>query len=206
MAATLATNGNTADPTAPVAQNAFGPHVRDIAISSDGSQVLCTTMNWDHNLYAVNLSNGAVNWRQRAGMYFTFCPAGHHAPALPCRASTSAPRKAMAMYLLSPTGTLNMRFNSYGIARRDLGWLLTTPAEADPQNNFTASPDGSWVATAGNLGLAVWNSSGTLLWSQSWPDRATSAACPRSAPRRLLVCEGLTSPPITPPPGHRTGR
>ena len=74
VAATLQTNGNTADPTAPIAQNAFGPHIRDIAISSDGSQVLCTAMNWDQNLYAVSLSNGAVNWRQRAGMYFTFCP------------------------------------------------------------------------------------------------------------------------------------
>ena len=50
-----------------------------------------------------------------------------------------------------------------------------SPTESDPQNNFTASPDGSWVATAGNLGLAVWNSSGTLLWSQSWPDAARRA-------------------------------
>ena len=57
------------------------------------------------------------------------------------------------VYLLSPTGALNMRFQSYGIANRDNGWLLTTPIEPDPTNNFTASPDGSWVATAGNLGL-----------------------------------------------------
>ena len=74
--ATLSTNGSAADPTAYTAQNAFGPHIRDIAISADGSQVLCSAFNWDHNLYAVNLDTGAINWRQRAGMYFTYCPAG----------------------------------------------------------------------------------------------------------------------------------
>ena len=126
VAATLATNGNTADSTAPVAQNAFGPHVRDIAISSDGSQVLCSTLNWDHNLYAVNLSNGAINWRQRAGMYFTFCPQATSA-GFAVQGFNFATAEGYGVYLISPTGTLNMRFNSYGIARRDLGWLLTTP-------------------------------------------------------------------------------
>ena len=136
VAATLATNGNTADPTAPIAQNSFGPHVRDIAISSDGSQVLCSTMNWDHNLYAVNLSNGAVNWRQRAGMYFTFSPQATTA-GFAAQGFNFGTAEGYGMYLISPTGTLNMRFNSYGIARRDFGWLLTCPSK---QIRQTTSP------------------------------------------------------------------
>ena len=97
----------------------------------------------------------------------------------------------MACICISSTGALNMRFQSYGIANRDFGWLLTTPIETDPTNNFTASPDGSWVATAGNLGLAVWNSSGTLLWSQSWPDRHVGRVLALST-TALLVSDGLT--------------
>ena len=68
---------------------------------------------------------------------------------------------------------------------------MTTPIEPDPTNNFTASPDGSWVATAGNLGLAVWNSSGTLLWSQSWPDGHVGRVLALST-TALLVSDGLT--------------
>ena len=46
------------------------------------------------------------------------------------------------------------------------------------------------MATAGNLGLAVWNSSGTLLWSQSWPDRHVGRVLALST-TALLVCESL---------------
>ena len=194
VAATLATNGTTPDGSVSAAQNAFGPHVRDIAISSDGSQVLCSTMNWDHNLYAVNLSNGAVNWRQRAGMWYTFAPQATSA-GFAVQGFNYNTAEGYGLYLVSPTGNLNMRFNSYGIARRAIAWELTTPghieAESDHPNNFTASPDGSWVATAGNLGLAVWNSSGTLWWSQSWPNRQQGRVAALST-TALLVCVGMT--------------
>ena len=189
VAATLATNGTTPDATAPVAQNAFGPHVRDIAISADGTQVLCSTFNWDHNLYAVNLGTGAVNWRQRAGMYFTFAPQAA-GTGFAVQGFNFGTAEGYGMYLVGSTGTLTRRFSSYGIARRDLGWLLSDPVESDAQNNFTAAPDGSWVATAGNLGLAVWNASGTLLWKQDWPDRHLGRVLALSN-TALFVCEGF---------------
>ena len=189
VAATLATNGNAADPTALIAQNAFGPHIRDIAISSDGSQVMCTAFNWDQNLYAVSLSNGAINWRQRAGMYFTFCPQAT-STGFAVQGFNFGTAEGYGLYQINSTGTLSRRFQSYAIANRNFGWLLTTPIESDPANNFTASPDGSWVATAGNLGLAVWNNSGTLLWSQSWPDRHVGRVLALST-TALLVCESL---------------
>ena len=190
--ATLATNGNTADPTAPIVQNTFGPHIRDLAVSSDGTQVLCSAFNWDSNLYAVNLSTGAVNWQQRAGMYFTFAPQTTTA-GFAVQGFNFGTAEGYGMYLVNPSGTLNRCFNSYGIARRDLGWLLSTPAESDAQNNFTAAPDGSWVATAGNLGLAVWNSSGTLLWKQDWPDRHVG---------RVLALEHLGAAGVRKPEDH----
>jgi len=188
--ATLVTNGNTPDATVGPVQNAYGPHIRDIAISADSTQLLCTTMNWDHNLYAVNLSNGATNWRQRAGQYFTFCPqtAGSGFAVQGFNFGTA---EGYGLYLISSTGTLTRCFNSYGLARRDTSWLLTTPVENDPSNNFTAAPDGSWVATAGNLGLAVWNAGGTLLWKQDWADRHLGRVTAVSA-STLLVCEGMT--------------
>ena len=188
--ATLQTNGKAADATAPVAQNNFGPHVRDLVVSSDGSQVLCTSMNWDHNLYAVNLSTGAINWRQRAGQYFTFAPLATSNAGFAVQGFNFGTAEGYGEYLLSSTGALNMRFQSYGIANRDFTWLLTTPTETDPTCNFTASPDGSWVATVGNLGLAVWNSNGTLRWSQSWSDGHVGRVLALST-TALLVTNGL---------------
>ena len=170
VAATLQTNGHAADSTAIAAQNAFGPHLRDLAISSDGAQVLCSAMNWDQNLYAVSLSTGAVNWRQRAGQYWTFCPQATSNAGFAVQGFNFGSAEGYGEYLISSTGALDRRFQSDGVANRDFTWLVTEPTEADPTNNFTVSPDGSWVASVGNLGLAVWNSSGTLLWSQSWSD------------------------------------
>ena len=210
VAATLATNGNAADPTAPIAQNAFGPHIRDIAISADGSQLLCSTFNWDSNLYDINLGTGAVNWQQRAGMYFTFAPQAAGA-GFAVQGFNFGNAAGYGLYLVGATGTLNMRFDSYGIADRDNAWLFTTPVESDPTNNFTASPDGSWVATAGNLGLAVWNSGGTLLWSQSWPDRhvgrvlalSTTALLVTRRPADLLVQRVDRSTELASDAGHQ---
>ena len=36
----------------------------------------------------------------------------------------------------------------------------------DRMNHFAAAPDGSWVASYGDLGLAVWDRAGKLLWQQ----------------------------------------
>src|SRR5262245_26927042 len=52
----------------------FGPHVRDVTLTDGGSLAVLNTMNWDHNLYALDTKTGEVRWRQRAGQYFAFDP------------------------------------------------------------------------------------------------------------------------------------
>lgn len=52
----------------------FGPHVRDMVVTDGGKLAVLNTMNWDHNLYAVDVQSGKVRWRQRAGHYFAFEP------------------------------------------------------------------------------------------------------------------------------------
>ena len=38
----------------------------------------------------------------------------------------------------------------------------------DAIDHFAAAPDGSWAASSGDLGLAVWDRDGKLLWSLDW--------------------------------------
>ena len=78
--------------------------MRDLAISADGSQVLCTTINWDHNLYAVSLSNGAINWRQRAGTYFTFSPQATSNAGFAVQGYNFGTAEGYGLYLLGSTG------------------------------------------------------------------------------------------------------
>src|SRR5262249_39309762 len=55
-------------------ESLFGPHVRDLMLTGDGSLAVANTMNWDHNLYGVDVKTGELRWRQRAGHYFAFAP------------------------------------------------------------------------------------------------------------------------------------
>jgi hypothetical protein len=62
----------------------------------------------------------------------------------------------------------------------------------DRINNFAVAPDGSWVASAGDLGLAVWNADGKLLWKQDWwkKERHTATLAVQSD-NKLIVIEGM---------------
>src|SRR5262249_54830090 len=74
---------------------------------------------------------------------------------------------------------------------------------SDHVNNLAVSPDGSWVASAGDLGLAVWSRDGKLLWSRDWwkTDRHTATLAALDADT-LLAVEGMTATACT----ARTGR
>src|SRR5262249_58177480 len=74
---------------------------------------------------------------------------------------------------------------------------------SDHVNNLAVSPDGSWVASAGDLGLAIWSRDGKLLWSRDWwkTDRHTATLAALDADT-LLAVEGMTATACT----ARTGR
>lgn len=59
------------------------------------------------------------------------------------------------------------RFALPGLPSRLTHWAFSAHLN-DRINNFAVSPDGSWIAGAGNLGLAVWDGKGELLCSQDW--------------------------------------
>ena len=62
---------------------------------------------------------------------------------------------------------MRRRFALPGLVSRLTNWAFA-PHLNDRINNFAVAPDGSWVAAAGNLGLAVWSADGNLLWSRDW--------------------------------------
>ncbi|HUU70007.1 MAG TPA: PQQ-binding-like beta-propeller repeat protein, partial [Planctomycetota bacterium] len=174
------------------AESLFGPHVRDIAISDNGRIALVCTNNWDHNLYAVNTRNGKTLWRQKVGHYFAFCPqpikGGFAVQGFDMNSA-----EGYQLYLLDEDGKIERRFALYGLPRR-LPHRFVPNILKDATNNFAVAPDGSWVASAGDLGLAVWSRKGKLLWSQEWfkTARHTGVLAALDA-KTLLVAEGLTA-------------
>src|SRR5262249_40906377 len=72
--ATVNVIGKGQEALADPAENAFGPHFRDLVVTGDGSLAVMNAMNWDHNMYALDTATGEVRWRQRVGHYFAFAP------------------------------------------------------------------------------------------------------------------------------------
>jgi WD40 repeat protein len=144
----------------------FGPHLRDVAVSADGSFAVLNAFNWDTNLYGIDLASGGVRWQQRVGHYFTFAPQPlPDAMVVQGYDLKSAP--GYHLYLVRPDGTLERRFGLYAYPNRLPFWFIASMPK-DRINNFAASPDGRWIAAAGDLGVAVWERDGTLLWRQEW--------------------------------------
>ena len=71
------------------------------------------------------------------------------------------------LYLFDGAGRVQRRFALPGLPSRLTNWAFA-PHLNDRIDNFAVAPDGSWVAAAGNLGLAVWSADGKLLWSRDW--------------------------------------
>jgi outer membrane protein assembly factor BamB len=170
------------------AETNFGPHVRDLVLTDSDRLAVLNTMNWDHNLYGVDLATGAIRWRNRAGHYFTFAP-----QALPAGVAVQGfdfrSAEGYHLYLAASDGRLERRFALYGIPGRQIHRFVPGIL-TDHSNNFAVAPDGRWVATAGDLGLAVWSREGKLLWSQDWwKDRRHTATLAALGPQTLLAAE-----------------
>jgi outer membrane protein assembly factor BamB len=144
----------------------FGPHCKDLAVSTDDTTVLVNAMNWDQNLYALDVRTGGVRWQQRIGHHFAYDP-------LPVTDGFAVQgfdldsAEGYHLYLVNHEGKVDRRFALYGLPKRATHWANGSHL-LDRINNFAVSPDRAWVAGAGDLGLAVWDPNGRLLWSQDW--------------------------------------
>jgi WD40 repeat protein len=177
--------------TAPL--DLFGPHLRDLVVTAGGKLAVASAMNWDHNLYAVDVATGQLRWRQRAGHYFAFSPQAL-SEGLAVQGYDLKSAEGYHLYLAGADGKLQRRFALYGLPRRLPHRFLPNIFLTDRINNFAVPPDGSWVASAGDLGLAVWSRAGKLLWSQDWwkTERRPRALAALGADT-LLAVEGMTA-------------
>jgi outer membrane protein assembly factor BamB len=171
-------------------ERAFGPHVRDITLTADGSLAVLNTMNWDHNLYGIDLTSGTIRWRQRVGHYFAFAPRPLR-DGIAVQGFDFHSAEGYHLYLAGADGQLQRRFALYGLPKR-LPQKFIPALLNDRINNFAVPADGGWVASAGDLGLAVWKRDGSPLWTQDWwktnRHTATLAALDSDT---LIVIEGM---------------
>jgi hypothetical protein len=148
------------------AKTRFGPHVRDVVLAENGALAVLNAMNWDHNLYGLDVETGAVRWRQRAGQYFAFDPRPL-AQGAAVQGFDFESAEGYHLYLVNSDGKPERRFALYGLPRRQIQrfvpGILTQHI-----NQFAVPLNGRWVASAGDLGLAVWSRDGKLLWSRDW--------------------------------------
>src|SRR5262249_28038952 len=95
------------------------------------------------------------------------------------------------LYLGDAEGKLQRRFARYGVLRRQIQRFVPG-IFTEPADHFAVAPDGRWVAAAGDLGLAVWDQGGKLLWSQDWwKTRRRTALVAALGDRTLLAVEGM---------------
>jgi outer membrane protein assembly factor BamB len=154
--------GRTANPA-----GLFGPHVRDIAISADGATALLNTFNWDHNLYALNLDTGATAWRQKIGHGFAFDPRPL-ADGFAVQGFDVSTGAGYHLYALDRAGKPIKRHALFGLPKRATGWASGSQLQDEGINSFATPPSAGWVASAGDLGLVVWNRDGKELWADEW--------------------------------------
>lgn len=187
----------------------FGPHLRDVALADGGSLAVFNAMNWDHNLYALDTRTGAVRWRQRAGQYFAFAPqAAGRGVAVQGFDFTSA--EGYHLYLAGRDGKLERRFALYGLPKRlphrfVPGLLCEDRQGLPPIDNFAVPPGGEWVATCGDLGLAVWSRDGKPLWKQDrWQGKREVSALAAPDAKTLLRLDGMNVAALDPATGATT--
>jgi outer membrane protein assembly factor BamB len=178
-------------PIEPV-ERGFGPHLRDVAVSPDGSLALFGAANWDENLYAIDLAAGKPAWQGRVGHWFAIAPqaAGDGFAVQGFDLNTA---EGYHLYLAGRDGKPQRRFALYGLPQR-LPHRFVPYLVRDRINNFAVPAGGAWVAAAGDLGLVVWDRDGKRLWGQDWwkqPQGRHTAALAALGDETLLVAEGL---------------
>ncbi|MGK5638631.1 WD40 repeat domain-containing protein [Streptomyces sp. URMC 126] len=144
------------DPLPPPAEYAFGPHVRDIAVAADGRTAALTAFDWDHNLYGLDLATGTTRWRRRLGHHFAYTPSALGAGFAAQGFDVHSP-EGYHLYLLDAEGSPRRRFALFGLPKKATDWMKGGWGHDYGLNNFAAAPGGSWIATSGDLGLALWD-------------------------------------------------
>ena len=108
--------GRESDVEPPI-ERRFGPHLKDVAIAPQGDLAVFNAMNWDENLYALDLASGAVRWRQRLGNHFTYAPQTT-AQGFAVEAFDRTTAEGYHLYLLDRDGKAERRFALYGLPKR----------------------------------------------------------------------------------------
>ena len=144
----------------------FGPRLRNLAVSPDGAMALVNAFDWGQNLYALDLATGKLRWTGNLGDHFAYAPVAMR-DGFAAQGYDLHSGEGYHLYLFDGAGRVPRRFALPGLVARLTNWAFA-PHLNDRINNFAVAADGSWVAAAGNLGLAVWSADGKLLWSRDW--------------------------------------
>lgn len=173
-------------------EQGFGARTRDVALSKDGRLAILTSFNWDQNLYGLDVETGEVTFQRRIGHYFAFSPkvfdGGFTAQGFDLNSA-----EGYHVYRFGGEGEPTRRFAGYGLPQRLPQRFLPTSWIWDANNSHAVSPDGSWVAVAGDLGMAVWTADGQLRWREDWPKERRRVRVVGVDSERLLVLEGPTA-------------
>ncbi len=147
-------------------ESLFGPHLRDIALSADGATALINAANWDDNFYMLDTATGNVRSQGRVGSQYGFGPVAVRTGFF-LQGFDLASAEGFHLYQLGADGKPQRRFALFGIPGRGLNWNGGGKTQ-ERINHFAVAPNGSWIASAGNLGLIVWSGEGKKLWTKEW--------------------------------------
>ena len=148
-------------------ESLFGPHLRDIALSADGSSVLINAMNWDDNFYVINPTDGSVKQQGSIGHHFAYGPVAA-GKGFFLQGYDLATPEGYHLYDLGSAGKPERRFGIFGTPQRGGAKWASYSEPVDRINSFVVSPKGDWIANAGNMGLIVWSRNGKQLWVDDW--------------------------------------
>lgn len=148
-------------------EDRFGPHVRDVTVSQDGRTALCGAFDWNHNLYALDMETGETRGRNTVGHAFAYAPlatkTGFAVQGFDVHAA-----EGYHLYGLDERGSPTKRFALFGLPKRATGWASAGQLQDAGINAMLMSSSGQWAASAGDLGLVVWDASGKELWADEW--------------------------------------
>jgi len=170
----------------------FGAHLKSIVIADNGASALLNAMNYDNNLYNIDLNTGALKWSSRIGHHFAYAPlevdGGFAVQGFDLNSAEN-----YHLYTLDGNGNALSKFATFGFPKRATQWA-TAAILLDKLNNFAVAPNKSFVAASGDFGLIVWDGDGRELWRKEWwkeeRKRAYLSALDND---KLVLMEGMTA-------------